>query len=492
MPGESTGKLIADKYRVDAYLGPAGLGELYRGTNTLLEKPVSISILTAGQDLAQRFFSEAKAAAKVNHPNVLNLIDFGTHDGHSYAVFESASGETLAEALRREERLPAEMAVEIARQTAAGLSSANSAGIIHGNLTPSNIIVWSPNPGDVSVKVFGFGTANAINEDGGAHDASRFAYLSPEQCSGSETVDARGDVYSLGAILFEMLAGERPFNGETPTEVMMRQIEEPPPPLSAFRQDLPESLEPVILRAMAKDPDLRYQPAHEFAADLGSAMAGQPIAAAAAPTGENTNNIWKTAFVVLVGISLLTIGLIYATSVKQTDPTTVPQADANGMPVQPINPATGVEEQNLSNLPPDYTMLGNSNVSPGGAVDSVPGDSSNPWLNGGAPPAGAPAIPPGGGTIQVNPGQSPFMMDPNCIPQPSGIYLCPVPVTPTPAPKATPTPRNPNANTNTTTAPAATPTPQTRLSPTPARSPAAPARTPAPANNRPAPTGDTP
>jgi len=490
MAGESTGKLIADKYRVDAYLGPAGLGELYRGTNTLLEKPVSISILTGSPDLSQRFFGEAKAAAKVNHPNVLNLIDFGTHDGNSYAVFEAASGESLAEALGREQRLPVEMSVESARQAAAGLGAAHAAGVIHGNLTPENVLAYSNDTGVVSVKVFGFGTANAINDDVALQDPARFAYLAPEQCSGGEAADGRGDIYSLGAILFEMLAGERPFTGETPTEVMMRHIEEPPPPLSAFGQDLPPAIEPVILRAMAKDPDARYQTADEFAADLGNALAGQPVAAAVAVSGESTNNIWKSAFVVLVGISLLTIGLIYATSVKQTDPTTTPQTDANGMPVQPINPATGIEEQNLSNLPPDYTTLGNSNINPA-MGDSVPGDSSNPWLNGTAPPAGGPPLGPGGGVIQVNPGQSPFMMDPNCIPQPSGIYLCPVPVTPTPAPRATPSPRNANGNTNIATPPAATPTPQpARPSPTPARTPATPARTPVPANNRPAPTGE--
>lgn len=495
MPGELTGKLIAEKYRVDAYLGPAGLGELYRGINTLLDKPVSISILTAGSDLADRFFSEAKAAAKVDHRNVLNLVDFGTYDGTSYAVYEAANGETLAEALKREERLPADMSVEIARQIAAGLGAAHAAGIVHGNLTPANVLAFSSEPGAASVKVFGFSTANAITDDTALQDPARFAYLSPEQCSGAEVIDARTDLYSLGVILFEMLAGERPFMGETPTEVMMRHIEEPPPPLSAFRQDLPESLEPVILRALAKDPDARYHTAGEFASDLDLAMAGQPIAAAAATAGEGTNNIWKTAFVVLVGISLLTFGLIYATSVKQTDPTTVPQADANGMPVQPINPATGIEEQNLSNLPPDYSTLGNSNINPA-MVDPVPGgDGYNPWANGGAPPAGAPAIPPGGQVIQVPPGQSPFMMDPNCILQPSGIYLCPVPVTPTPAPKATPTPRTPaNANTNTATPPtAATPTPQTRPSPAVDRTPATrPARTPAPANNRPDPNSELP
>jgi hypothetical protein len=261
---------------------------------------------------------------------------------------------------------------------------------------------------------------------------------------------------------------------------MMRQIEEPPPPLSSFRTDLPAWIEPVILQAMAKNPDARYQTVDAFVHDLANASA---VPTTVAPVADGSNNLWKTAFVVLAGISLLTIGLIYMTYSRQTDPTTALQPDANGMPVQPINPATGVEEQNLSSLPPEFSYDANTNtmVPTGGGV---PGDAGNPWLNGNNPPPGGPPIGPGGGTIVVPGGNSPFMNDPNCVPQPSGIMLCTVPVTPTPSPRVSPTPRaSANSNTNTGTAPATTPVPA-RPSPSPAR----PVSTPA--ANRPDPNGE--
>lgn len=483
MAGESTGKIIAGKYRIDAFIAASGFGELYRGENMLLDKPVSISIFAGDPKDSQLYFAESKAAAKVSHANVLNLTDFGTSDGVSYAVYEAASGELLSAAMEREGQLPVEMAADIAKQIAAGLSAAHEKGIVHGNLNTGNVLAFSTDIGDPAVKVFGFDTANSLNDTRAAGDPKRFSYLAPEQCSGSEVSDARGDVYSLGVVLFEMLAGVPPFTGETPTEVMMHHNDDAPPPLSAFRQDLPAAIEPVILKALAKDPNARYQTAAEFSADLNNATSAGPMPAA---VRESSNNIWKTAFVVLVGVSLLTFALIYITSVKQTDPTTV-QSDANGMPVQPINPATGIEEQNLSNLPPDYSSLGTNTNSATGMPEAYPGgDGYNPWANGGVPPAGAPAIPPGGQVIQVPQGQSPFMTDPNCIMQPSGILLCPVPVTPTPTPKATPTPKpTPAANANTGTAPVVTPTP--RPATTPAKTPA-PARTPA--ANKPDPNGD--
>lgn len=469
MAEELTVRLIEDKYRVDELIGEGAFGALYRGTNTLLDKQVSI-LIPADTRNPDAFFEQTRAAAKISHPNVLGLSDFGTDDqGPAYAIYDAAPGETLADALAREGQLPAEMAIDIVRQAGAALSAAHAAGLIHGDLSPSKIIVSSSEPGTVAVRVFGFGSENALAASSAGPE--RFAYLAPEQCSGAEEADGRGDIYSLGAILYESVAGSRPFVGETASDVMMAQIEEPPPPLSSFRTDLPAWIEPVILKAMAKNPDARYQTVDDFVNDLSSAGTA-PVAAAVA---DSSNNLWKTAFVVLAGISILTVGLIYMTYSRQTDPTTALQPDANGMPVQPINPATGIEEQNLANLPADFNFNANSNTAL--PVDTLPGgDGYNPWATG-APPPGAPAIPPGGRVIEVPPGQSPFMMDPNCILQPSGIYLCPVPITPTPSPKPSPSPRAPaNANANTGTTPAAMPTPQTtRPSPTPAR----PASTPA-------------
>jgi len=206
--------------------------------------------------------------------------------------------------------------------------------------------------------------------------------------------------------------------------------------------------------------------------------AAQPITA---PESEKKQDPWKTAFIVLIGIVLLSAVLIYSTSSRRTEPTTALQTDANGQPVQPLNPATGIEEQRLAALPADAA---NANLSamPG----QLPGgDGYNPWANGGQPPPGGP-VSPGGGYVTIpNSGGSQFM-PPDCILQPSGIYLCPVPVNANTATgKPTPTPRVNAANANVQ----ASPTPATSASPRTTPTPATPRATPTPrTRNTPAPT----
>lgn len=456
MSEQFIGKIIAGKYRVDSRLGDG----VYFGRHSFTEKPVILKLLaaTADQELAARFTDDARAASHISHPNFLGITDFGTDSaGDLYTAFEGVEGETLAAALERDQQVPEAIALDIAGQIAAGLSAGHNAGLIHGDLSPDSILISYRPDGSKQAKVFNFGAENALNS------TADLAYLSPEQCSGAEFPDQRSDVYSLGVILYEMLAGERPFVGETAADLMRKHAEEPPPPLAAFRSDLAPGVEPIVVKALSKDPAMRFQSADDFAEALGL----QQVALNSAPAATPVNNLWKTAFVVLAGISLLSVFLIYATSVTQTDPTTVLQPDANGQPVQPINPATGAEEQSLAAMPGALGLDGNTNT----MTDPVPGgDGYNPWANGGVPPAGAPMQP--GGTVTVAPGQSPFMSDANCIMQPSGLLLCPVPVTPTPTPKATPTPKTPPANAN--TAPAATPTPDSKpappkASPTPAK-----------------------
>lgn len=189
----------------------------------------------------------------------------------------------------------------------------------------------------------------------------------------------------------------------------------------------------------------------------------EPVSAAIedAPT-EAKPNPWKTAFIVLIGIVLLSGIMIYSTSVKQTDPTTVLQTDANGQPVQPLNPASGVEEDRLASMPTDAAIANTNTAQPG----QLPGgDGLDPWANGGKPPPGGPPVGPGGSLVTVPNGGSQFM-PPDCILQPSGIYLCPVPVNANTAkPSPTPKPTPPNANVQASPAPAAGATPKT--SPTP-------------------------
>jgi serine/threonine protein kinase len=486
MTGEFEGKDLAEKYEVGQLVRRGEIGDIYRGRHIFMGRPVTLRIvpraLSIDDQIVRRFFEEAKTASQITHPNVLNVIDFGSSsDSTIYAVYEGENGETLSSVVKESGKLEAYSALEITKQAAAGLAAVHEHGLVHGNLTLENVLVAKDAYDNLHIKLFGIGSDGPMASNRADNDVNPadFAYLAPEQCSGADAADARSDVYSLGIIAYEMLAGEPPFSGERASDVMLKHTEEAPPPLSAFRSDLPPTVEPVLLKALAKDPELRYQSAGEFADDLARAVASQPsFAAAAAATA--ANNIWKTAFIVLAGISLLSVFLIYATSSKQTNPTTALQPDANGQPVQPINPATGAEEQNLAAMPgmmPEIVGNSNSSTAPG----TLPGgDGYNPWSTSTAPPPGAPPqtyIGPGGQTINIPPGQSPFMQDmpAGCTMTPSGLLLCPV--TPTPTPKPTATPRPPaNANTS------STPVPDARPTATPARTPAPTPVTRPPAN----------
>ena len=488
MTGEFEGKDLAEKYEVGELIRRGEIGDIYRGRHLFMDRRVTLRIvpraLAVDDGIVRRFFGEAKTASQINHPNVLNVVDFGSaSDGIVYAVYEGETGDTLEDVIRNSGKMDATAAIDITNQAAAGLAAIHSHGLVHGNLTPENILVSNGADSRPHVKLVGAGSAGPMSPGrlDGEPVATDFAYLAPEQCSGAEAADARSDVYSLGIVAYEMLAGEPPFTGERPSDVMLKHTEEAPPPMSAFRSDVPPAIEPVLLKALAKDPELRYQTAGEFADDLARVADGQP--ALAATTDADVNNIWKTAFIVLAGISLLSLFLIYATSSKQTNPTTALQPDANGQPVQPINPATGAEEQNLAAMPgmmPEIVGNSNSNSTMPGTAPG--GDGYNPWATG-APPAGAPPqtyTGPGGQTINIPPGQSPFMQDlpPGCSVTPTGLVLCPVPVT---TPKPTPTPKPPPANANTSATPA----------PTPVKTPAPTRPTPTPATTKPSPNKPT-
>jgi hypothetical protein len=194
-------------------------------------------------------------------------------------------------------------------------------------------------------------------------------------------------------------------------------------------------------RSKTKEPDV-YKP-------LVPEVPAEPVPAAETPTIGPDQNVWKTAFIVLTGIVLLSAVLIYSTSVKQTDPVTALQSDANALPVQPLNPATGIEEERLAALPAD-AITANAN-----AAVLAGGDNYDPWAKGGTPPVGGPPVSPGGQVVTVPNAGSQFM-PPDCVLQPSGIYLCPVPVNANAAAKPTPKAPPKNANVQPTPTPAAT------------------------------------
>lgn len=477
-----TGKLFDDKYRVVELLHESELGNFYRCRHAFTERPAILQVLRPefadDARAADRFSEMAKAASHIASPNILGVTDFGkSTDGQLYATLENIEGETLAEVIAKEGQLPASLALDLARQVALGLSAAHDAGLVHGNLNSGDILVTDAADGSRYVKLFDFGSRNsAASYTTNAGLSGRdVAYNAPELFSAGSRSDNLSDVYSLGVVFYEMLAGDVPFTGETAEDTIKKHIEEAPPPLSSFRNDLPAGVEPIVLKALSKDPEMRYQTAGEFAdaIELHELGAGTEKVAVA-KVGEN-NNIWKTAFVVLAGISLLSAFLIYGTSVKQTDPTTALQPDANGQPVQPINPATGTEEQNLALMPGmSYDTNSNSNAM-GQPPGTLPGgDGYNPWAGGVAPPPGGP--PP----TYVQPGGQVYTIDPNnpsqFMPADGGVVLVPVPANTITA-KPSPTPKASSANTNTQAVPNANAAPKATPTPAVAKPAATPAKT---------------
>lgn len=279
VPSRHGTRMIADKYRLDRLLGRGGMGAVYLGTHVDLDRLVAIKLLlpdfTADADALERFRREARAAARLNHPNVADTYDYGVlPDGGAYIVMEMVEGQTLREYMDASGPLPIEEAADIAKQVADGIEAAHRRDIIHRDLKPSNIILTRDHQGRLQAKVVDFGvaklkeqtsTTGGLTASGSLIGTPR--YMSPEQCAGLKT-DARSDIYSMGVILYEMLAGRPPFDAPTTTAIAIKHIQAEPPPLSEFRPGISTEIEQFVRQALDKDPEKRPQTAAEFGQQL--------------------------------------------------------------------------------------------------------------------------------------------------------------------------------------------------------------------------------
>jgi serine/threonine protein kinase/tetratricopeptide (TPR) repeat protein len=261
------GKTIS-RYRIVEKLGEGGMGEVYLAIDTELERKVALKFLPRkiadDPDALERFKREARAAAALSHPNIITVYEVGRYEDQSFIAMAYVDGEPLSDELQS--GITVERALQIGIQACDGLEKAHRAGIVHRDIKPDNILIDS----DGRVKILDFGLATFGESDGWASNKSTAGtahYMSPEQAR-REEVDARSDVFSLGAVLYEMLTGKRPFRGAHVEAVRYAVLNENPEPLSSLNQDLPPELERVVLKALSKQRDHRYNSAGELGADL--------------------------------------------------------------------------------------------------------------------------------------------------------------------------------------------------------------------------------
>ena len=414
------GQVLAGKYRIEDKIDEGGMGCVYRATHVLMEKVVAVKVLhpalAADDKIVQRFTREAKAASRISHPHAINVTDFGESDnGVVYLVMEYLRGRTLKDVVRAGGPMTLQRTVEIVRQVAGALETAHHEGVVHRDLKSDNIMLEEAASGDWA-KVLDFGIAKIQQTERSVHETDPGLtapnliigtpqYMSPEQCSQSSEIDARSDIYSFGVIVYELLAGHVPFTGDSPTAIMMKHIQEPPPSILEERKDLPAEVGRVIARALAKRPEDRFQKAGELAAALAASAEDAPLADAAAaaavfdterigsptspneparttvvagadedeatvvgarytrpgtaveelppvvaPLPEPAFNPWRIAVPAIAAVAII-FAVFFAFQRRgvssEQSPQPPLQADPNGQAVQPITPPTGQAERDL-------------------------------------------------------------------------------------------------------------------------------------------------
>ena len=321
----ATGALFGP-YQIVGLIGAGGMGEVYRARDERLKRDVAIKVLpsafTENSDRLRRFEQEARAAGGLNHPNILAIHDIGSKDGAPYVVSELLEGDTLRSRLASGV-LPPRKAIDYAIQVARGLAAAHERGIVHRDLKPENLFITR----DGRVKILDFGLAKVTQPESTAARGSAMpttplgtgpgvvmgtaGYMSPEQVRG-ETTDARSDIFSLGAILYEMLSGKRAFRGDSAAETMAAVLKEDPPELSATGKNMPPGVERIVRHCLEKSREERFHSARDLAFDLEalSGLFGQSAASPAAGGRRSVHRALGAAALVLLGGALATAWMV--------------------------------------------------------------------------------------------------------------------------------------------------------------------------------------
>ena len=263
-------RILANRYELIQKIGTGGMAVVYQAHDTALDRQVAVKLLRDeyidNPDFIRQFQREAKAVAKLNHQNIVNIYDFGKSDDLMYLVMEYVDGCTLKELIAKNGPLPMQQILDYSIQLCYGMAQAHSHNIVHKDIKPHNIMIDHNH----IAKITDFGIAQAINHLTMTHSNGVLGsahYFSPEQARG-EQVEFESDIYSLGIVLYEMLTGKVPFTGDNPVSVALKHMQDKPPSLRVARRDVPLELELVVLRALEKNPANRFQSMEEMAEAL--------------------------------------------------------------------------------------------------------------------------------------------------------------------------------------------------------------------------------
>jgi len=274
-------RILDQRYELEELIGGGGMADVYKAKDRLLNRPVAVKILHEAfkqdKEFIDKFQREAQAAARLSHPNIVNIYDVGVADGDHYIVMEYVPGRTLKDRIRQEGHLSVSESLRVAREIAEALAHAHANNLVHCDIKPHNILMMA----DGHAKVADFGIARAVTESTMTYSGNVIGsvhYFSPEQAKGT-MITPKSDVYSLGVVLYEMLTGKLPFTGENPVSIAVKHLQEEPVPVRQIDPAIPPVVEAIVSKAMSKDPAMRPTSA-ELVQDISQAermlMAGTP------------------------------------------------------------------------------------------------------------------------------------------------------------------------------------------------------------------------